>query len=77
MSRGLGFLQQNILAMTLEGSTLTIADVMVEAGPDFDPRNIRRAFKSLHRRDKVVLTVKRGVLAVKARCPRAAESRWK
>src|ERR1700730_11140242 len=67
MSKGLGFLQSNIQNMLQTGETLTVSDVMAVAGPSYDPRHIRRAFKSMHRRGKVVLTVKRGVLAVKAR----------
>src|ERR1700724_4751453 len=35
--------------------------------PDYDPRHIRRAFKSLHRRGRVCLTVKAGCLAVKVK----------
>jgi hypothetical protein len=66
MSKGLGFLQSNIQDMLQDGDTLTVADVMEVAGPDYDPRHIRRAFKSLHRRDKVCLTVKAGCLAVKS-----------
>jgi hypothetical protein len=58
MSKGLGFLQSNIQDMLQDGDTLTVADVMEVAGPDYDPRHIRRAFKSLHRRGKVCLTVK-------------------
>jgi hypothetical protein len=67
MSKGLGFLQSNIQNMLQTGEILTVSDVMAVAGPSYDPRHIRRAFKSMHRRDKVVLTVKRGVLAVKAK----------
>ena len=72
MSKGLGFLQSNIQDMLQDGDTLTVADVMEVAGPDYDPRHIRRAFKSLHRRGKVCLTVKAGCLAVKVkRAPRS------
>jgi hypothetical protein len=53
--------------MLQDGDTLTVADVMEVAGPDYDPRHIRRAFKSLHRRGKVCLTVKAGCLAVKVK----------
>jgi hypothetical protein len=67
MSKGLGFLQSNIQDMLQDGDTLTVADVMEVAGPDYDPRHIRRAFKSLHRRGKVCLTVKAGCLAVKVK----------
>jgi hypothetical protein len=67
MSKGLGFLQSNIQDMLQDGDTLTVADVMEVAGPDYDPRHIRRAFKSLHRRGKVCLTVKAGRLAVKVK----------
>ena len=63
----LGFLQSNIQDMLQDGDTLTVADVMEVAGPDYDPRHIRRAFKSLHRRGKVCLTVKAGCLAVKVK----------
>jgi hypothetical protein len=59
MSKGLGFLQSNIQDMLQDGDTLTVADVMEVAGPDYDPRHIRRAFKSLHRRGKVELPPKR------------------
>jgi hypothetical protein len=65
MSRGLGFIQSNIGDMLQTGEILTVADVMAVAGPEFDPRNIRRAFKSLHRRGEAVLTIRRGVLAIK------------
>ena len=67
MSKGLGFLQSNIQDMLQDGDTLTVADVVEVAGPDYDPRHIRRAFKSLHRRGKVCLTVKSGCLAVKVK----------
>lgn len=67
MSKGLGFLQSNIQDMLQDGDTLTVADVMEVAGPDYDPRHISRAFKSLHRRGKVCLTVKAGCLAVKVK----------
>jgi hypothetical protein len=53
-----GFLQRLIIRAIQAGGPLTVADASAMAGPDFDPRNIRRAFKSLYRKGLVNLTVR-------------------
>jgi hypothetical protein len=59
-----GFLQRQIIRAIQAGGPLTVADASAMAGPDFNPRNIRRAFKSLYRKGLVNLTV-RPVIAVR------------
>jgi hypothetical protein len=53
-----GFLQRQIIRAIQAGGPLTVADASAMAGPDIDPRNIRRAFKSLYRKGLVNLAVR-------------------
>ncbi len=53
-----GFLQRQIILAIQTGGPLTVAEASAMAGPDIDPRNIRRAFKSLYRKGLVNLTVR-------------------